>query len=301
MFHIWNRRRLIAIQTLFLSLLLIVQAKADFGYAYSSNIAVGDTMSWELVYFYKDMPGYPDGFYVTDGYYIPEDTIISIEVVEHPNDVYYNLPSLLWNTTTNWYNLYIDDTLETLYISEDSLMTLGFLKLPYLSPVMHQGNNAFQEIYNQESEFNHTSTGTLDETSEFPINYIRSELYESSINSSMFYAHSTFIYDRTQVISENLTYRWLWKEKYGIAFDQNTGILLRQDQTTLNASQIIEKHEISTSITTSYDWFNSILESNYTVIPTTDSSGFLVSVEIISIYLLLGLREIYIRSKRKKL
>lgn len=293
MFHSSNTRYMVGVLCIFVVFTSLLPAQATSDYTYSSMIATGEIFSWEVEEFHESLDGYPDGFYITDGYYISEGSIISVEVVTNPTEIFYNSPPLLWNTTTSWYNLYINNTLVNLSISMTSMMTLGFLQLPYISPTFYQTNNAFREIYDQESEFNHTSTGTLDETSDHPIDYIRSELYSSEINGTAFTAESTLIYTRTQVISENLTYRWIWEDNCEVTFDLDSGILLEQDQVIMNASKIIETDEIGVSEITSYCWLVSSLVSNYTgsTLPSTNETSFIllnigVSLIFLGVYFL---------------
>ena len=289
MFYSKRKKLLASFQSFIICLILVTQVQASSGYTYSSQIEVGETLSWEIDEYRDFLTGESPGFYITDGFYTAQESTISIEVVEHPSDVLYNTPLLLWNSTTSWYDLYINDTIVHIAISMNSLMTLGFLQLPYLSPVSYQGNNAFQVIYDQMPQYNHTSTGTLNETGEFPIDYIYSELYSCNINNFGFHADSTLIYKRTQVINENLTYRWIWKEECEVSFDMDTGILIEQDYTIMNASQTIESDEFSTSIMTSYGWLFSSLESNYTFYsetPTTESTSNLLEVGVFSMFLL---------------
>ncbi|GAG65772.1 unnamed protein product [marine sediment metagenome] len=121
-------------------------------------------------------------------------------------------------------------------------MTLGFLKLPYLSPIINVINTeqvaAFQFLIDHEQTFNHTSTGTLNETSEYPMDYIRTELYSSFINATDFTAESKNYLKQTQVISENFTYRREWLEISNITFDLSTGILKKQETSIMNSFSI---------------------------------------------------------------
>lgn len=299
------------IQNFFIILILTLQNQAVISsassYIYSSSLSEGDTISWHITDLWSsgNLVDYQEGVYLTNEVYLPKRSVISIKIKEHPNDIEQNYPLILWNTTPYWYDLYINDTLVSLDITGKSLMTLGFLTFPYISPIKLQDEeeeiNSFQYIVDKEGEFNHTSTGTLDETSEHPIDYVRSEILTTYINSTIFSAESVDTYKKTQVISENLTYIWTFQKKYNFTFDLTTGILKNQECRIKNVTKTIECEGNEGSIGGVYSWFVYYLVSNYTFPQiNTDKTSIEMASFIISISLFCIVLSSKFRKKKEK-
>ncbi|NPD88541.1 MAG: hypothetical protein HGN29_07445 [Asgard group archaeon] len=303
--------KLIFIYCLMLIIIFITQIQSSSSwissYGYSTIVEAGDIISWEVERFSgpSSFNNFKNGIYVTNGVYLPEGSTLSVRVNYHPNDLYYKHPLLLWNTSTDWYDLYINDSKEILEITMSSLMTIGFLTLPYLAPVKAEVNeeekNYFPYLIEQEEAYNHTSTGTLDETSEYPIDYVRKEIFTTFINSTDFSSKSIDNYKRTQVISENLTYIWTLRKEYNNTYDITTGILKKEECIISNVTTTIETDENSSSTSKSYHWFKYNFVSNYTYTsPQTDPTSF-SSIIVISptVLLCLVLFPKFLRKKGK--